>query len=555
MKISMRNVVRLIGVSLVTVVFLTLILTSVEGESNALMSINATNQFKNVKNGDIVIHEIIIENDIGNQPVFVEFFANITSVSEGGEISHWTVRFMDGDNEILNVTLDPEEKKTIGAEIYCDHETELDEQATTVITAWDAYHEDPPVYEVMNATRTCQNELYGDSLTLVTRRAQNYEPRIELASGADIRQTVNPLTPTTFKINVTNMGLKMDTIRLLVHVGSPIRGETRATGSWKIIFSPTSFIQDLNSYNEGVGYFTIVYVNITAPSSATYGDYPITITAASQLSNKEDFMNVKAVIPIPDLSANEKDIEFSKYPAMEGEELSLNVTIHNDGGALEKSFRVFFWIEDPLKEGSFILIDQVEVSHIDFKANGTAEVTFIPLLGNNVNGSLTSLDIRIIVDADGEIIEADEDNNRVDHQLDILPETEPPTLTISSPENHSEVSGSITISGTASDNIIVRKIEYQIADNTDWFQASGTNSWSIVLDTSQYEDGELRLKFRAYDGRQYSDVQTLNIMVKNHDHGTDDTDFIPLFGYFGIFECAVIFCLAASIKLKRGKLL
>jgi len=73
-----------------------------------------------------------------------------------------------------------------------------------------------------------------------------------------------------------------------------------------------------------------------------------------------------------------------------------------------------------------------------------------------------------------------------------------PTVAIQSPTNGSVVAGSLNISGTAADNVSVSKVEVQL-DNRDWAQASGTTSWSLSLNTSNFLNGPHTISARATD--------------------------------------------------------
>jgi glycosidase len=73
-----------------------------------------------------------------------------------------------------------------------------------------------------------------------------------------------------------------------------------------------------------------------------------------------------------------------------------------------------------------------------------------------------------------------------------------PTVTILSPTNNSTVAGMLTISGTAADNLGVAKVEVRL-DNRDWQTASGTTSWNLTLNTSNFLNGLRTLAVRATD--------------------------------------------------------
>ena len=55
------------------------------------------------------------------------------------------------------------------------------------------------------------------------------------------------------------------------------------------------------------------------------------------------------------------------------------------------------------------------------------------------------------------------------------------------------------VTGTASDNLSVAKVEVQV-DSLGWIQAGGTTSWSYSLNTSNFLNGEHTLSARATDG-------------------------------------------------------
>ena len=61
-----------------------------------------------------------------------------------------------------------------------------------------------------------------------------------------------------------------------------------------------------------------------------------------------------------------------------------------------------------------------------------------------------------------------------------LSDSVPPTISIDSPTNHTNVSAALTVSGTAFDNIAIRQVEVR-ADGGPWMSASGTTSWSGSL--------------------------------------------------------------------------
>jgi glycosidase len=77
-------------------------------------------------------------------------------------------------------------------------------------------------------------------------------------------------------------------------------------------------------------------------------------------------------------------------------------------------------------------------------------------------------------------------------------DTVPPTLTLQTPTNGAAVSGSLIISGTATDNLAVAKVEVQL-DSGPWLTAGGTNSWSVSGNSSNFLNGPHLISARATD--------------------------------------------------------
>jgi len=73
-----------------------------------------------------------------------------------------------------------------------------------------------------------------------------------------------------------------------------------------------------------------------------------------------------------------------------------------------------------------------------------------------------------------------------------------PTIILVSPTNSSVVGGILTISGTAADNSALQKVEIRV-DTNAWQLASGTFSWSLALNTSNFLNGTHTIAARAVD--------------------------------------------------------
>ncbi|MCK4613431.1 MAG: right-handed parallel beta-helix repeat-containing protein, partial [Thermoplasmata archaeon] len=89
-----------------------------------------------------------------------------------------------------------------------------------------------------------------------------------------------------------------------------------------------------------------------------------------------------------------------------------------------------------------------------------------------------------------------------------------PTIMITSHANNSEISGKVTIKGTAADTDgTIEKVEISI-DDGDWEIVNGIYSWDHEWDTTTLENGEYSLKFRAYDGTDFSEVKEIVLNVQ-----------------------------------------
>jgi hypothetical protein len=91
----------------------------------------------------------------------------------------------------------------------------------------------------------------------------------------------------------------------------------------------------------------------------------------------------------------------------------------------------------------------------------------------------------------------------------------PPKVEITNPEEGQTVSGIINIFGTAADSDgEVELVEVKI-DEEAWKTATGTESWSIEWNTSNYTNGNHSIYARSYDGTNYSKIDIVNVTVEN----------------------------------------
>lgn len=77
------------------------------------------------------------------------------------------------------------------------------------------------------------------------------------------------------------------------------------------------------------------------------------------------------------------------------------------------------------------------------------------------------------------------------------PDTQMPTVSITSPVDNSTVKGTITVSANASDNVAVSKVEFYVDSQ---LKATSTSSpYSFSLDTTKLTDGSHTIEAKAYD--------------------------------------------------------
>jgi alpha-amylase len=87
----------------------------------------------------------------------------------------------------------------------------------------------------------------------------------------------------------------------------------------------------------------------------------------------------------------------------------------------------------------------------------------------------------------------------------------PPVVVISTPTNGAVISGSLQISGTATDNVAVAKAEIRL-DSGPWVIVTGTNNWSLNLNSANFLNGPHVVTARATDSSgNYSATNTVSV--------------------------------------------
>jgi len=91
----------------------------------------------------------------------------------------------------------------------------------------------------------------------------------------------------------------------------------------------------------------------------------------------------------------------------------------------------------------------------------------------------------------------------------------PPTLLVQTPTNGAVISGNLIITGTATDNLAVAKVELRL-DGNAWFTGSGTSAWSAALNSSNFLNGPHQISTRATDTTgNISSTNTINVKFFN----------------------------------------
>jgi len=92
-----------------------------------------------------------------------------------------------------------------------------------------------------------------------------------------------------------------------------------------------------------------------------------------------------------------------------------------------------------------------------------------------------------------------------------------PVVEINNPKYGEIVSSHVQVSGIATDeddDRTIKSVEISF-DNIDWEPAKGTTNWNYEWTTFQLEDGYYDIYVRAWDGADYSEVETIKVSVQN----------------------------------------
>jgi len=146
--------------------------------------------------------------------------------------------------------------------------------------------------------------------------------------------------------------------------------------------------------------------------------------------------------------------------------------------------------------------------------------------------------------------ELDETNNQfsVEIGLPILNDTSPPELTIVHPDlelmtynvegriftnNYYLVQNElVTFTGVAQDDNFIVFVQYKFDGSSDWILASGNETWSATFTFSNDVSGLQGIRFRTFDGFQYSEEEYVVLDIQESVIGGDDGDDKDPFGFY-----------------------
>jgi hypothetical protein len=94
------------------------------------------------------------------------------------------------------------------------------------------------------------------------------------------------------------------------------------------------------------------------------------------------------------------------------------------------------------------------------------------------------------------------------HTSGTVGDVTPPTISLVTPSANATISGNLSVSGTAGDNVSVQKVEVEL-DNSPWVAASGTTIWNLSLNSSNFLNGPHVVSARSADASG-------NISATNH---------------------------------------
>jgi glycosidase len=82
--------------------------------------------------------------------------------------------------------------------------------------------------------------------------------------------------------------------------------------------------------------------------------------------------------------------------------------------------------------------------------------------------------------------------------VNVITDAVPPSVVVTLPVSGTQLSNSVTVSGTASDNTLVSRVEVRV-DFSDWVTATGTTTWTYTFDSRIVRNGSHTIGVRSFD--------------------------------------------------------
>jgi hypothetical protein len=136
-------------------------------------------------------------------------------------------------------------------------------------------------------------------------------------------------------------------------------------------------------------------------------------------------------------------------------------------------------------------------------ASGTSSWTYQLITDNLTNGNHT-----ITSQA------ADAHGNSATSSISVTVNNTPPTISITSPQQGSLVSGRAVVSGSSASQAGVASVQVRV-DGAAWLQASGTTSWTATVDTTTYADGSHTFSAIATDSVGHPTTTSIAVTFTN----------------------------------------
>ena len=194
-------------------------------------------------------------------------------------------------------------------------------------------------------------------------------------------------------------------------------------------------------------------------------------------------------------------IEISKSEVLVNELVLINISVENKGEIGTYRIDIYYYIDD---------VPQY-FKTIDYISPGSfANESFL-----FASDLVKKYNLRFVVYDDGTILYSSE--NLTIKAL--YPYQYYPKVQVSFPRSNSQVDGTIKITGIATDNSPIVRVEYQRDGLDSWHLANGTENWFILVNTSNLSEGKHTYQIRAFDGDYYSSTRRITIVVTNDEVG------------------------------------